>query len=76
MTEKLRDDEETREFREEADSLWRITLGPLIWAAHFVLCYAATAVVCAKFGGAEGAALRTGTGLLTVFALVGIICMG
>ena len=36
------------EFREEQASLVRITLGPLTWAVHFVVSYAATAVFCAK----------------------------
>jgi len=36
------------EFREEEASLVRITLGPLVWAVHFVLSYSATAVFCAK----------------------------
>lgn len=76
MTEELRDDEETKEFREESESLWRIALGPLIWAAHFVVSYTATAVVCAKLGGAEAAALRTAIGLLTVLALAGIVWVG
>lgn len=38
-------------FPEEQSSLWLIALGPTIWALHFVVCYAATAVVCAKLDG-------------------------
>ncbi|WP_417588962.1 hypothetical protein [Pararhodobacter oceanensis] len=41
-------DPDRREFREEAESLWRITLAPATWAAHFVTSYAIAAVVCAK----------------------------
>lgn len=43
-----RHDEERREFREESASLFRITLGPLVWAGHFVLLYGTVALVCAK----------------------------
>ena len=56
-----------REFREEADSLWRISLGPLTWAGHFLLCYAGMAVACAKFGGSE--VLRDVLIVLTLAAL-------
>ena len=45
-----RRDEERHEFREEAESLIRITLAPVVWAGHFLLCYCTLAVVCAKGG--------------------------
>lgn len=44
-----RDREEERAFSEERGSLWRITLGPAVWALHFLISYGATAVFCAKF---------------------------
>lgn len=76
MTEhKPRPDEERREFREEAESLWRITLAPGTWAAHFVLSYGAAAVVCAKAPAWAGA-LRLGIGALTVLALALIAWLG
>ena len=37
-----------QEFADEQPSLWRITLGPTIWAIHFLASYAAAAVWCAK----------------------------
>ncbi len=61
-------DEERREFREERESLWRITLAPATWAVHFVICYAAAAVVCAKAPDSIGT-LRLGIGALTLLAL-------
>lgn len=64
-----------QEFSEERSSLWRITFGPLIWAVHFVLCYAATAVVCAKAPEALPL-LRGGIGLVTLVALGGILWVG
>ena len=63
-----------KEFAEEADSIWRITFGPLIWAVHFGVSYAATAIVCAK--GGDAATLRAGIGALTVAALLGIAYVG
>lgn len=65
-----------REFAEASASLWRITFGPLIWAAHFGLSYAGAAVICAKTGGAAVSGLRLGIGALTLAALVAIAWIG
>ena len=67
-----------QEFREEESSLLRITLGPLIWAAHFILSYAGTAVFCAKLDQPQAAieALRWGIAGATVLALGGIAWAG
>lgn len=64
--------EESSVFREEASSLWLITLGPLVWAIHFIIVYSATAVVCAKLDGAYMGVLRAGIGGLTIVALCAI----
>ncbi|MBM9596175.1 hypothetical protein [Roseitranquillus sediminis] len=66
------------EFAEEADSLWRITLGPLIWALHFVASYGTTAAWCAKVATAfePVPGLRIGLAVLTVAALAGIVWVG
>ena len=72
MADRAQSDSQSKEFAENADSLWRITLGPLIWALHFVACYAATAVWCAKAGGDLGP-LRIGIAALTVLSLAGIL---
>lgn len=66
--------QETREFRAESSSLWRITFGPVIWALHFVGCYGATALVCAKGGSVD--TLKTGIGIGTVAAMAGILWLG
>lgn len=60
------------------DSLWLLTLGPAIWAVHFVLSYVAAAVWCAKIAGRAGPLgdLRTAIGVLTAIALVGIALVG
>lgn len=41
-------DEERREFRAEAGSLWRLTLTPVAWALHLVLCYATISLACVR----------------------------
>jgi hypothetical protein len=60
------------------DSLWTLITAPVVWAAHFLLCYVSAAVVCAKpvtfpigFD-----ALRLGLGLLTAVALATIVVAG
>lgn len=64
-------DEESREFSEEAESIWRITFGPLVWAGHFIISYAAASVICVKFPDLPHgvAGLRIGLGVLTLVAL-------
>lgn len=58
----------------ERFSLWLITFSPTIWAVHFVLCYMATAVWCAKVAGRDGELgdIRIAIGVLTLLALIGI----
>lgn len=68
-------DQELREFREERESLWRITLAPSAWAVHFVVSYGAAAVVCAKLPGAVDG-LRLGLGALTLVTLALIGWLG
>ena len=62
--------EDAHEFAEERASLFRITLGPLIWALHFVACYGLIAVTCAK--GWDYGTVRLGLILFSVAALGGI----
>lgn len=72
------DRDDPRELAEEQASLWRITLGPLIWALHFVASYAAAAVWCAKMP-LEGQGvdlLRWGIGIAALAALAGIAWVG
>jgi hypothetical protein len=63
---------------EERDTLWLLTFGPVIWAVHFVLSYAATAVWCAKVAGRNGELgdIRIAIGVLTLIALAGIALIG
>lgn len=55
----------------EEGSIWIVVAGPVIWAAHFLLCYWAAAVWCAKIAPAAGGIgpVRAAVGGLTVVAL-------
>lgn len=69
---------EEQEFAEERDSLWLITLGPLVWAAHFVLLYGSAAAWCAKMPG-DPVSLdlwRVGVTVATAVALLLIAWLG
>jgi hypothetical protein len=70
------EDSERRAFRQEAGSLWRITFGPLVWAAHFVLSYGSAAVVCARFAPAGIAPMRLGLAAASLLALALILWLG
>ena len=65
-------------YDERADSLWMLIVAPTLWAAHFLLCYIATAVVCA--GAADPAApvesLRLGIAVVTGIAVLLILLVG
>jgi hypothetical protein len=58
----------------EIESLWTLFTAPVIWAAHFLVCYVAAAVACAR--GADLALVRLGIGGATVLALLGIVLAG
>ncbi|MGR3757822.1 MAG: hypothetical protein ACU0AT_11415 [Tranquillimonas sp.] len=63
-----------QEFADEQPSLWRITLGPTIWAIHFLASYAAAAVWCAKgpWGPISDRVLSWGIGIGALVALAAI----
>ncbi|MCF7702344.1 hypothetical protein [Loktanella sp. M215] len=65
------------EFGTGVGTLLKITLAPTIWAFHFVICYAATAVWCTKLT-ASGDTVTLQTWLIgvTVAALAGILLCG
>jgi hypothetical protein len=41
----------TTQLPEANESLWLLVASPVIWAAHFLLCYGTAAVWCAKVAG-------------------------
>lgn len=59
---------------EERQSLLVLAGSPLIWAGHFLACYVATAIYCAKAvdRSASLGPIRFTIGVLTVIALAGI----
>lgn len=69
-----RRDEDEREFAEEQASLFKITLAPLIWAAHFVASYGLVAVTCAK--GWDIDVVRIGLLVFSALSLGGIGWVG
>lgn len=60
------------------DSLWSLIAGPTIWAVHFLFCYIAAAVFCAKSTDpvADFYGLKIAIGVATVMALIGIVIAG
>lgn len=72
----------TGELPESRESLWVLTLGPAIWALHFLLCYVTAAVYCAKLAGPELfdpqplGPVRLAIAVYTVLALLGIGWVG
>jgi hypothetical protein len=63
---------------ERNQSLWLITGSPMLWGAHFLLCYATAAIWCAKVAGLDGP-LTTVRGAIVVYtavALAGIVIIG
>ncbi|MDK1389161.1 hypothetical protein ILFOPFJJ_00430 [Ensifer psoraleae] len=57
------------------ESLWTLFTAPVVWAAHFLICYLGVAIYCAKRDrfpiGFD--AIRVGIGVATAFALVAIL---
>jgi hypothetical protein len=59
---------------EENESLWILTVSPVLWAAHFLLSYLTAAIWCAKLAGPEGSlgGVQVAIAIYTVLALLGI----
>lgn len=60
---------------EAKESLWLLTASPVIWAAHFLLCYGTAAVWCAKVVGAGGS-LETARIAIFIYTLVALAAIG
>jgi hypothetical protein len=63
---------------DEKPSLLLLAASPLMWAAHFVLCYATASIWCAKVIGPGGslATVRIGIVVYTALAFAGIGIVG
>jgi hypothetical protein len=71
-------DTKMNETAEKNQSLWLLTASPVIWAAHFLLCYGTAAVWCAKVVGLGGPldSARIAIGVYTALALAAIGVIG
>lgn len=58
----------------EIESLWTLFTAPVIWAGHFLVCYVAAAVACAR--GIDLGLVRLGIAGATLLALAGILLAG
>ena len=66
------------ELEEQRESLWRLSVPPLIWAAHLLLSYCTAAIYCQK-AGARATTLepvRLAIGVYTALALLAIAVAG
>ena len=63
---------------EQNESLWVLTASPVIWIAHFLLCYLSAAIWCAKVVGRDGSLseVRVAIVVYTVLALITIGLIG
>lgn len=63
---------------EHEESLWRLTIAPLVWLAHLLLCYVTVALWCEKLA-ERGGSLETPRWLAlgyTVLALAALVASG
>ena len=56
----------------EVEALWTLFTAPVVWAAHFLICYASVAVYCARAGqfGFGFSTIRIALALVTAAALL------
>lgn len=59
---------------EKRESLWMLTISPVIWSLHFLLSYATAAIWCEKMAGRDGSLwdVRVAIAVYTAVALIGI----
>ncbi|RWI17306.1 hypothetical protein [Mesorhizobium sp.] len=55
----------------QIETLWTLFTAPVVWAAHFLVCYVGAAIYCAKpeLVGLSFSAVRAGIAVATVVAL-------
>ncbi len=63
---------------ERRESLWVLVASPMIWAAHFLVCYCTAAVACAKIIPPNGSLwkVRVAIAIYTGIALLGVAAVG
>jgi hypothetical protein len=75
----MKGEREPRELiAEDRESLWMLTISPLIWAAHFVLSYIGAAIWCGNLEDRRGALGPANSAIvgLSIVALIGISITG
>jgi hypothetical protein len=60
---------------EQHQSLWLLAASPIVWAAHFLLCYITAAIWCEKVVG-PGGALMTVRMTIAVYTAVALAVIG
>jgi hypothetical protein len=60
---------------EAKESLWLLTASPVIWAAHFLLCYATGAIWCAKVA-ALGGPLESARIAIVIYTALALAAIG
>lgn len=67
-----------QQYAEQNESLWILTMGPLVWALHFALSYGTAALYCGMVAGRVGSAttVKIAIGIYTIVALSGILAAG
>ncbi|MEA3533944.1 hypothetical protein [Rhizobium sp. CC-YZS058] len=65
-------------FIKEIETFWTLFTAPTVWALHFLVCYVAFAVYCAKQGALALSfdTMRLGLAFVTVVALAMIVLAG
>src|SRR5688572_25585949 len=66
------------EISEKNQSLWLLTVSPVIWVAHLMLSYVTASIWCAKVAGPGGSlwSVRVAIAVYSVMALTGIAITG
>ena len=59
------------ETHERNQSLWLLTISPVIWAVHFLASYITAAIWCAKFS--EDGSFRTVRMAIAIYTLVALL---
>jgi hypothetical protein len=70
--------DEEKDLPEEKETVWRLTMAPLLWATYFLACYGTASIWCAKVAGPDGSlwGVRAAIAAYTVIALAGIGLIG
>jgi hypothetical protein len=66
------------EISEKKQSLWLLTVSPVIWAAHLMVSYVTASIWCAKVAGPGGSlwSVRVAIAVYSLMALAGIAITG